>query len=52
MQQGNGLWIYWEKQGTDRLCAVHCVNSLLQGPFNTEVSSYQIFDILKYLSYH
>ena len=24
--------VYWEKQGRDRLCAVHCVNSLLQGP--------------------
>ena len=24
--------VYWEKQGKDRLCAVHCVNSLLQGP--------------------
>lgn len=28
---------YWEKQGGDRLCAVHCVNSLLQGPHFTEV---------------
>eukprot|EP00747_Dinoflagellata_sp_TGD_P179307 gnl/TRDRNA2_/TRDRNA2_29920_c0_seq1.p1 gnl/TRDRNA2_/TRDRNA2_29920_c0~~gnl/TRDRNA2_/TRDRNA2_29920_c0_seq1.p1 ORF type:complete len:421 (-),score=103.07 gnl/TRDRNA2_/TRDRNA2_29920_c0_seq1:133-1395(-) len=23
---------YWEKQGADKLCAVHCVNALLQGP--------------------
>lgn len=29
--------IYWEKQGYDRLCGVHCINSLLQGPFFTEV---------------
>ncbi|KAF8823120.1 josephin protein [Cardiosporidium cionae] len=25
--------IYWEKQGADRLCALHCLNSLLQGPY-------------------
>ena len=24
--------IYWEKQGNDRLCALHCINSLLQRP--------------------
>ena len=29
---------YWEKQGGDRLCAVHTLNSLLQGPVYTEVS--------------
>ena len=23
--------IYWEKQGVDSLCGVHCINSLLQG---------------------
>lgn len=23
---------YWEKQGPDRLCAVHCLNALLQAP--------------------
>jgi len=28
---------YWEKQGADKLCAVHCVNSLLQGPYFSEV---------------
>lgn len=23
--------VYWEKQGADSLCGVHCINSLLQG---------------------
>jgi hypothetical protein len=27
--------IYWEKQGVDRLCGVHSVNSLLQGTEST-----------------
>ena len=38
----NTQWIYWEKQGTDRLCAVHCLNSLLQGPLYTEVKNIPI----------
>lgn len=25
--------IYWEKQGRTRLCGLHCINSLLQGPY-------------------
>lgn len=25
--------VYWEKQGVDSLCGVHCINSLLQGSF-------------------
>lgn len=29
--------IYWEKQGADRLCGVHSINCLLQGPFFNEV---------------
>jgi len=29
--------IYWELQGSDLMCGVHCLNSLLQGPFFTEV---------------
>mmetsp|Transcript_6343 Transcript_6343/g.18132 ORF Transcript_6343/g.18132 Transcript_6343/m.18132 type:complete len:419 (-) Transcript_6343:19-1275(-) len=28
---------YWEKQGADKLCAVHCINALLQGPHVSEV---------------
>ena len=31
-------FVYWEKQGSDRLCGVHCLNSLLQGPFFDEVN--------------
>lgn len=34
--------IYWEKQGADRLCGVHCVNCLLQGPFYNEVDLAQM----------
>eukprot|EP00922_Rhytidocystis_sp_ex-Travisia-forbesii_P021345 GHVS01031274.1.p1 GENE.GHVS01031274.1~~GHVS01031274.1.p1 ORF type:complete len:449 (-),score=77.34 GHVS01031274.1:51-1265(-) len=30
--------VYWEKQGADRLCAMHCINSLLQGPYFSESS--------------
>eukprot|EP00922_Rhytidocystis_sp_ex-Travisia-forbesii_P042350 GHVS01063264.1.p1 GENE.GHVS01063264.1~~GHVS01063264.1.p1 ORF type:complete len:405 (-),score=55.03 GHVS01063264.1:921-2135(-) len=30
--------VYWEKQGADKLCAMHCINSLLQGPYFTESS--------------
>ncbi len=29
--------VYFEKQGADRLCGVHCLNSLLQGPIFTQV---------------
>jgi ataxin-3 len=25
--------VYFEKQSNDRLCGVHCLNALLQGPF-------------------
>ncbi|OII74478.1 uncharacterized protein cubi_00031 [Cryptosporidium ubiquitum] len=28
--------VYWEKQGNDRMCALHCLNSLLQGPYFDE----------------
>ena len=30
------IFIYWEKQRTDRLCGVNCINSLLQGPIFNE----------------
>lgn len=26
------LLVYWESQGNDRMCAIHCLNGLLQGP--------------------
>lgn len=34
--------IYWEKQGQDMLCGLHCINSLLQGPIFDEISLSQI----------
>lgn len=33
----SALRVYFEKQGGDRLCGVHCLNSLLQGPIFTQV---------------
>lgn len=29
-------FVYWEKQGKDRLCGLHCLNSLVQGPLFNE----------------
>ena len=26
-------FVYWERQESDLLCAVHALNSLLQGPY-------------------
>ena len=26
-------YVYFEKQSNDRLCGVHCLNALLQGPY-------------------
>ncbi|KAL4478050.1 hypothetical protein ABPG72_013489 [Tetrahymena utriculariae] len=37
MQPKKQILIYWEKQGLDQLCGVHCINSLLQGPFFNEI---------------
>jgi ataxin-3 len=34
--------IYFEKQGQDMLCGVHCINALLQGPYFDEVTMSQI----------
>lgn len=28
--------VYWEKQGADKMCAMHTLNSLCQGPLFTE----------------
>ena len=30
--------VYWEKQASDLLCGLHCLNSLVQAPLFTEVS--------------
>lgn len=29
-------YVYWEKQGNDRMCGLHCINSMLQGPHYSE----------------
>lgn len=35
-------FIYFEKQGRDMMCGVHCINSLLQGPYFDEVTMSKI----------
>ena len=35
-------FVYFEKQSNDRLCGVHCLNSLLQGPFFDPVAMAEI----------
>ena len=35
-------YVYFEKQGGDMMCGVHCVNALLQGPYFDEVAMGQI----------
>ena len=34
--------VYFEKQGEDMLCGLHCINAMLQGPIFDEVSLSQI----------
>lgn len=34
--------VYWEKQDSDQLCGVHCINSLLQGPVFNEIDLAEI----------
>ena len=34
--------VYFEKQGEDMLCGLHCINAILQGPVFDEVSLSQI----------
>jgi len=34
--------VYFEKQGNDMMCGLHCINALLQGPIFDEVSMSQI----------
>jgi ataxin-3 len=38
----NSAFVYWERQRSDQLYAVHCINSLLQGPFVTEIDLGQL----------
>lgn len=34
--------VYFEKQGNDLMCGLHCINALLQGPIFDEVSMSEI----------
>ena len=34
--------IYFEKQGQDMLCGLHCINALLQGPLFDEITLSQL----------
>ena len=38
--------VYFEKQGKDNLCGLHCINALLQGPVFDEISLSQIAQAL------
>ena len=32
MEDQESQFVYWEKQGKDRMCGLHAINSILQGP--------------------
>lgn len=34
--------VYFEKQGNDLMCGMHCINAMLQGPIFDEVSLAEI----------
>ena len=38
--------IYWEKQDSDQLCGLHCLNSLLQAPIFNEIDLAEIGQLL------
>jgi len=38
MQIYKPKYIYWERQGLDRMCALNCINSVIQQPLFKEVS--------------
>lgn len=42
-------YVYWEKQGSDRLCGQHCLNSLVQGAFYDEVCNTIQLALIQYL---
>jgi len=42
MVQNHSHYIYFEKQGNDLMCGLHCVNAILQGPIFDEVTMAQI----------
>ena len=42
VQNNTNQLVYFEKQGQDMLCGLHCINALLQGPIFDEVTLSQI----------
>jgi ataxin-3 len=40
--ESTAKYVYFEKQGGDMMCGVHCINALLQGPYFDEVTMGQI----------
>ena len=42
MSSASSSKVYFEKQGPDMLCGLHCINAMLQGPIFDEVSMSQI----------
>ncbi len=42
MDKFDQKFVYFEKQGADMMCGVHCINALLQGPHFDEVTTSQI----------
>ena len=39
-------FVYWEKQGKDRMCGLHALNSLVQGPVFNESNLFNIAEEL------
>lgn len=39
-EDGLNYKVYWEKQGMDSLCGVHCINSLLQGKWTPDLGPF------------
>ena len=35
--------VYWEKQSDDKLCGLHCLNAILQGPVHDIVNLYKYY---------
>lgn len=38
--------IYWEKQDSDQMCGMHCLNSILQGPIFNEIDLAELGAVL------
>jgi ataxin-3 len=44
--QEENKFVYWEKQGKDRLCGLHALNAIIQGPSFNESNLYAIAEEL------